>query len=369
MSLKILHTSDIHLGMKFAGYPEVQADLCHARFDCLENMVRIANEKECNLFVISGDIFDRVNIVKKDIIRASNILKNFEGQLVAVLPGNHDFISKGKIDLWSHFNENLGDNVLVLAERKIYPLDHYDLDVNLYACPCNSKHSSENAVGWINDIEKDSHVAHHIGIAHGSLDGFSPDFDKTYYPMTISELEKCGLDLWLVGHTHIPFPVRPGTSDKIFFPGTPEPDGFDCQQEGKAWFIEIDNNKKNYPVLLPTGIFRFSHEEVQVSSAEDIEHLKKRFSSDEYKQTLLKLKMFGRLSKDEYNYLPELRKMLDNQLFHLILNVDALMEEITQETINQEFTEGSFPHKMLNELVHDSEALQIAYDIMREIKK
>jgi DNA repair exonuclease SbcCD nuclease subunit len=369
MSLKILHTSDIHLGMKFAGYPEVQSELSQARFKSLEKLVNIANERKCDLFVLSGDIFDRVSIVKKDIIYASNILKDFQGRLVAVLPGNHDFISKGHTDLWSHFKENMADNVLLLAERKIYSLEHYDLDINLYACPCNSKHSTENAVGWIKEVEKDRQVTHHIGIAHGSLDGFSPDFDKKYYPMTVPELQKCGLDLWLVGHTHTQYPVNPGVADRIFFPGTPEPDGFDCQQEGKAWFIETDNDKKVHPVLLSTGTFRFLHDEVKVNNSKDIKHLEKRFSSDDYKQTLLKLKISGRIRKDDYKNLPKLRKILGSQLFHLILNEDGLTEEITLEAINQEFSEGSFPHKILNELAHDSESLQIAYDIMREIKK
>ena len=35
MSFKIFHTSDIHLGMKFAGYPEVQAELIDARFETM----------------------------------------------------------------------------------------------------------------------------------------------------------------------------------------------------------------------------------------------------------------------------------------------------------------------------------------------
>ena len=46
MSLKIFLTSDLHLGMKFAGYPEVQAELSEARFNALEKLVGTANEKQ-----------------------------------------------------------------------------------------------------------------------------------------------------------------------------------------------------------------------------------------------------------------------------------------------------------------------------------
>ncbi|MBE0427383.1 MAG: DNA repair exonuclease [Nitrospirae bacterium] len=367
MSLKIFHTSDLHLGMKFAGYPEVQAELSEARFKTFENLVSLANREKCDLFIIAGDLFDRVSIAKKDIIRTSKILQEFQGHLVAILPGNHDFISSDSTDLWLYFKENIHDNVVVLNEKKVYPLQHYDLDAHLYAAPCNSKQSGENAIAWTKESKKDGSVAHHIGVAHGSLEGFSPDFDQRYYPMSVSELQKCGLDIWLLGHTHVQYPEKPGTEDRIFYPGTPEPDGFDCQHEGKAWIIEVDDDKKIHPASLSTGTYKFLHEELEVDSLSDLKMLRKRYASEDHRKVLLKLRLKGRLPRDEYESLCEIRKPLEQQLFHLILNDDEVTEEITIDTINQEFTEGSFPHMLLTALAHDSEALQIAYDLIKEV--
>jgi DNA repair exonuclease SbcCD nuclease subunit len=369
MSLKILHTSDTHLGMKFAGYPEVQAELSEARFKTLEKLVTHANSEKCDLLIIAGDLFDRVSIAKKDIIRASKILQEFQGRLVAVLPGNHDFISSDPTDLWLYFRENISDNVIVLNEKKVYSLQHYDLDVHLYAAPCHAKQSGENSIAWIKESTRDGSVAHHIGVAHGSLEGFSPDFDQRYYPMTVSELQNCGVDLWLMGHTHIQYPDKPSATDIIFYPGTPEPDGFDCQHEGKAWMLEIDDDKKIHPASLSIGTYKFLREELEVASASALEMLRKRYSSEDYRKVLLKLKLKGRLPRDEYENLPEIRKTLEQQLFHLILNDDEVTEEITIDVVNQEFTEGSFPHMLLTALTHDSEALQVAYDLIKEVRR
>lgn len=369
MSLRIFHTSDLHLGMKFAGYPEVQVDLSEARFKTLEKLVALANKEECDLFIISGDLFDRVSIAKRDILRASQILQDFQGRLVVVLPGNHDFISGDKTDLWLHFRDNAPANVLILNEERIYPLQHYDLDVYIYAAPCNAKHSGENAVTWIKESSKDSNVLYHIGIAHGSLEGFSPDFDQRYFPMTLQELQKCGLDLWLMGHTHSHYPVKPGDLDMIFYPGTPEPDGFDCQHEGTAWIIEIDEKRKIHATLISTGTHRFLHEEAEVSSSKDLEALKEKYTAQNYKQTLLKLKIKGRLPQNEYTKLPEIKRILQERLFYLLIDDDGVTEQITLERINQEFTEGSFPYKLLAALACDSESLQIAYDLIREIRR
>jgi len=259
MSLRLLITADVHLGMKFAGYPEIQSELAGARFETLENVVKRANAEDCELFVVAGDLFDRVTVAKPDVIRAAQIIDGFEGALVVILPGNHDYYSMAQSDLWTLFKEASGDKTLLLERPQKYPLSHYDLDACLYAAPCEAKHSEENRVDWIRTQARDKGTRFHIGVAHGSLQGFSPDFDKKYYPMTPVGLLNSEMDLWLLGHTHLPSPAQPGKFDKIFYPGTPEPDGFDCDHEGRAWIIEIQDDKSIVPTSLTTGKYRFAH--------------------------------------------------------------------------------------------------------------
>ena len=64
MGIRIFHTADLHLGMKFArGYsPEVQAALVDARFEALAGMVETANREQCSLFAVAGDMFDVVDL-------------------------------------------------------------------------------------------------------------------------------------------------------------------------------------------------------------------------------------------------------------------------------------------------------------------
>src|SRR5665811_95514 len=119
MPLKICVTSDLHLGMKFAGYPEVQSKLTEARFASLEHLVQLANAEKCNLFVIAGDLFERISVSKKDVIRAAQILNEFQGNLVTVLPGNHDYITGDTDDIWAKFKESSGDNVKILKTKQI----------------------------------------------------------------------------------------------------------------------------------------------------------------------------------------------------------------------------------------------------------
>ncbi|MDP8235239.1 MAG: DNA repair exonuclease [Candidatus Erginobacter occultus] len=370
--MKILHTADLHLGMKFAGYPEVQQELCEARFATLERLVETANAESCDLFIIAGDLFDRVGVAKRDIIRTAGILNRFEGKLVLVLPGNHDYLSPEPGEPWTTFRENSGDRVILLAEKRVYPLAHYNLAAAVYPAPCDAKHSSVNSLGWIGGTPREEKIAFQIGVAHGSLEGLSPDFDRQFYPMTREELLECGLDLWLLGHTHLPFPGKPGPRDRIFYSATPEPDGFDCRHGGHAWLIEIGEDKIISPALLSTGRYRFLHDRRELRTAGDLDRLENDYLLPAAREQLLKLKLTGRLAREEYERLPRIREQLRQNLFYLQWDATEITEEITPAMIEREFTAGSFPHRLLTELARekaDFEALQKAYHLLTELKQ
>ncbi len=123
MRLKIFLTADVHLGMKFSGYPaNIQPGLIKARFDTLRSCVNIANKNKCDIFAVAGDLFDSRYIPHSDVVKASQIIDGFEGRLAVVLPGNHDFITAAPTDVWKIFQQNSGDDVIVLSEKRIYDL-------------------------------------------------------------------------------------------------------------------------------------------------------------------------------------------------------------------------------------------------------
>jgi DNA repair exonuclease SbcCD nuclease subunit len=299
------------------------------------------------------------------------MLSDFQGNLVAVLPGNHDFITQSPDGLWAVFKGFADNNVLVLESSRPYSLKPYDLNAILYAAPCHSKHSQENNIGWIREVEKDREAQFHIGIAHGSLEGLSPDFNKEFYPMTESELLSCGLDLWLMGHTHIPYPAIPGPKSKIFYPGTPEPDGFDCCHEGKGLLIEIGEYRVIKAGFFSTGSYRFVRKEAEISRWKDVEEILGRYADSRHGNTLLKLKIKGRLSEEDYKKLGLIRRELEKKLAFLQFDSTEVTVKITPEIIDREFTQHSFPYRLLKGLAEaeDFEGLQKAYEIIREIRK
>jgi exonuclease SbcD len=365
--LTILAVSDLHLGMKFAGLPDVQAELAEARFACLERIVALANERRVDLLLVAGDLFHQVSVAKRDVLRAAQLLRGFEGRLTAVLPGNHDHLSPGQDSLWPAFRDACGDRVLVLDEGRPYPLAHYDLDACLYPGPCRLMHSAENAIGWVKSAGRTAGARHHVGVAHGSLAGVSPDLDGSYYPMREDELGASGLDLWVVGHTHLRYPERPGRASRVFIPGTPEPDGYDCAHAGSAWLLRLDDGAVGAEPV-EAGAYRFVHETLDAPTAENLAALVSRHGGAGAAREVLKVRLAGRLAPEERAALADAERAIHARVLHLDWDDTGVRERIDRAAIDAAYPAGSFPHRLLSSLLDDPEALEIAHQALEEAR-
>ncbi len=162
-----------------------------------------------------------------------------------------------------------------------------------------------------------------------------------------------------------------GTDELIFFPSCPEPDGFDCRHPGAAWIIDLGEDHAASFRSVVTGAFRFHDLEVPVANEADIQKLQEQFAGMNQHKDLVKLKLIGRVPAEVYETRAEFLERLRNRVLYLEADLSELLREIRQEDIDREFTEGSFPHRLLTELTaqqEDALALQMAYELVRAAK-
>ena len=135
--------------------------------------------------------------------------------------------------------------------------------------------------------------------------------------------------------------------------------------------IEVDEDKWIGLESLFTGTYCFMREEHTLESASDLQRLVKELQVVEQARTLLRLTLRGRLEADQ---LFELRRHLEEaekSLFYTHIDDSGLLESINEQNVEAEFTEGSFPYRLLKQLIakKDFEALQIAYALLKEQKR
>ena len=59
MPIRIVHTADSHIGLRFKQYPTPVANrLIEERHLALGRLVNVANEQNAHFFVVAGDLFD-----------------------------------------------------------------------------------------------------------------------------------------------------------------------------------------------------------------------------------------------------------------------------------------------------------------------
>ncbi len=372
MALKVFHTGDVHIGMRFNRYETIKQDLIEARFQTLRRMVDMANAEGCNLFVVAGDLFDNVRVPKGDVRKAARILAEFSGECVAVLPGNHDY-DDGQGELWPIFTDAAGDRACVLNSMRPMDLSAYGLDgVVLYPAPCDAKHSDQHRLGWIKQLTERPAAKWQIGVGHGALSGLSPDLDSRYFNMSEADLKFCNLDLWCLGHTHIAYPAGEQLTDSsIFNCGTPEPDGLDCRHQGSAWLMELGEDRSVIAKRVTTGSYQFADLQLTVQGHDDFEALTRQLLADNPQKKVVRLRLNGRLDEDIYRYRLDWSGQLRDQLAYLDVQDDDLRVRINRSLIDREFTLGSFPHGLLSALTEspdDDEALQLAYELVKGVK-
>lgn len=371
--IKILHISDIHVGMKFLRYPDsVRNSLIDARFEVIQRAVSAADELKCDIMAITGDIFETIKVSKREVDRVTQLLKAFSGSAIWILPGNHDYYND-TLQLWQWFKASLPDHAIILNEPVMTRFEIEGLNVDIYPAPCDRKHSETNALEWLKQapVESDSI---NVVLAHGAIKEISPDLNGNYFPMSLDELNGLQHDLVLIGHTHVPYPS--GTSaeskvynSKVYNAGTPEPDGLNYQHAGGGWYIEIDADKRINAKRISLGQFRFFDVKLTFNDEINETMFYGLFSGYPLEKVIARVKVDGYLAQADFERRHTVYESAKKSFHHLEIEELSLKPKFTRSDVDRLFSVGSVPYVLLTKLFDDEDenTAHLALELMHEV--
>lgn len=372
--LRIFVTGDNHIGMKYASH-EQAAVLASGRISAFEGMVKTANQENCALFVITGDLFENTySISKRDIKTLLDTLSGFQGTVV-VLPGNHDYYDK-EVKVWQYFKDVMAscDNIMLLTDYRPYELEIDGEAVILYPALCTSLHSApgQNNLGWMKELTIAPEAAYHIGIAHGAVEGETIDNEGQYFLMKRSELESIPMDAWLIGHTHVPFPRNLSevytAGERIFNAGTHMQTDVSCNTEGLCFVVEIGEDKAVRAKKVLSGNLRFCRKHITVTAGQ-MENTLADALKDIADNSVVDLILTGAVTIEEYE---DRHKLLESALARFVegtYNDYSLSKLISGDLIESEFPETSFCAGLLKALLDEPKEAQLAYELLKSLKE
>ena len=372
--IKIFLTGDNHIGLKYNSHPEAEI-LVRKRIDAFGPMVEKANEEECDLFVIAGDLFDRTTgINKKDIRTIQEHLSRFSGTVI-VLPGNHDYYDED-VKVWRDFREEMDrhDNIMLLTSYEPRQIPVNDQNVVLYPAFCTERHSKpgENNLDWIKrETILPDEKTYCIGLAHGAIEGVSIDQEGAYFQMSTAELEQIPMDVWLIGHTHVPYPrdlkETPQEAGKIFNAGSHVQNDVSTNTEGLCFIIEIGDDKKVMARKFVSGNIRFWRRSVTVTAGNMKEELE-RSVEDIGKESVVELLLSGAVTDEEYKNRASIINGVLDGFIEGEYNDFEMSRLITADLIDSEYPETSIASGLLKSLLDNPREAQLAYDLLKEMK-
>lgn len=372
--LKMYVTGDNHIGLKYASH-EQAAVLASSRITAFESMVQTANQELCDLFVITGDLFENTySIPLKDVRLLLELLSHFRGTVV-VLPGNHDYYSKDA-KVWQYFRDAMAgyDNILLLTDYRPYPLTVNGEEAILYPALCTSLHSApgENNLGWLRETDFPETGAYRIGIAHGAVQGETIDREGAYFLMTRPELESIPMDVWLIGHTHVPFP-RDLTGEfapagTIFNAGSHVQTDVSCNTEGLCFIVELSQDKSVRAKKVCSGNLRFYRRSIALSAG-TMEETLARELADIADNSVVDLILSGAVTAVEYENRHSIMETVLSRFLEGTYDDYALSKLISKELIDAEFPETSFSAGLLTALLDTPKEAQLAYELLKALKE
>lgn len=350
--LRIIHTSDIHLGAKFASLGKKADAQRQALKDSFAKVIDHAIASKANLFLITGDLFDSnfpspqsVNFVRAQLARL-----NEERIWTMLLPGTHDCLAKSSVYTREDFARNM-PYVHVFDEAAASAKEIPDIDATVFAKPSAANKSTESPVAFLASATKSATTQYKIAMAHGSvqIEGKSASDDM---PITLREIAESGVQYLALGHWH-------GAQDFSFgntvawYAGSPEvtyQEGKGGIGQGYALAVDVMETAKVKPVKISEKVVREVDIDMQIY--ENVENVVYELEKLADPNCLLLVNVFGFAESAVFVDPERIVQELEGKFFSMkVKNTTALkLPEVTALNYPEELVIGQFVRIMQKKL-------------------
>lgn len=262
MAFRFIHSSDLHLGRRFANIAEppdgnLRGRLMEARFDKIRALATAARDHGAGHVLLAGDSFDSATPSRQVLRQALAAMRDAQGVQWWLLPGNHDNLRNAE-QVWDEIDRDAPENVHALRGPDVVEIAP---GVALLPCPVPVRATGRDLTKDLPGIAT-AEGAIRIGLAHGGV----VDFTESGEQIPPDRERSAGLDYLALGDWHGRLQVSPRTQ----YPGTPEQDRFKHGARGQCLAVTIAQSQAIPEVSeIQTGSFLWSDIALSLHEGED----------------------------------------------------------------------------------------------------
>jgi exonuclease SbcD len=309
--LKILHTADIHLGMKFLGLGNKGASQREQLRATFKNVIATAINEKVNIVLIAGDLFDASQQPQRNIdlvIEQFNLLGS-NNIPICLIPGTHDSLDSSSVYRKVDF-EGKCSNLEIFADENVSCKEYLGLDLTVYGKPNLSNRSYTSP---LKGLKRSTSTRFHVAMAHGSF--YIPDRTaEDDHVFRLEEIEASGMNYLALGHWHRPY--RCSEKPPAWYPGPPE--WISGQTEkGVVLLISLLDSGEVKVDSRKLGFRDYDEVEIDLSEIQERARLKVRLSEGANQNLVRQVTLKGLRDAGLIINPEELETDLGDKFFHL----------------------------------------------------
>ncbi len=233
MSVRLLHTSDVHLGATFKVLGERGRDQHRQLRDTFARVITLALEERVDAVLIAGDLFDSVPAARVQLpFAAEQFARLGEARIPAcVIAGNHDPLGEGSASLWRDLQARCPDLAVFgpRLEARTFP----ERDLTVVGRSVTGELSAESPLLGLPVSRRTRHL---VGLAHGSVQ--RPDLPARFGLITPEEIGASGVDYLALGDWHSARDLSSG-GVAAWYSGSPEMIDVDQMDSGSVCLVTL----------------------------------------------------------------------------------------------------------------------------------
>ncbi len=233
MSVRILHTADVHLGATFRMLGDRGREQRRQVASTFARVVTLAIEESVDVVLIAGDLFDSVAAARAHLGFAAQELRRLgdAGIPACAVAGNHDPLGDGSAGVWRDL-ATVASSATIFGpslEARVFP----DLDLTVVGRSSLRQLSAESPLdGW--PVARNTRFV--VALAHGSVQ--RPDLPAQFGQITREEIQRCGADYVALGDWHSIRDVSHG-GVTAWYSGAPEMIDLDEPDSGNVCLVTL----------------------------------------------------------------------------------------------------------------------------------
>jgi DNA repair exonuclease SbcCD nuclease subunit len=343
--LRILHTSDVHVGKAFEQFGPFGQKLRAQIKETLAKVFQLAAERRVDAVLLAGDVFDSEKISPADIRFFMDTVSSIQPIPVFFLPGTwtHDSINQKAIFRSRHFLEKKPENLQIFTKEKV---ETFKLAAGRLAI--HGRAVLPDSDNPLDGLKPDPSTEFNVLLLHTGIALPQIPQENQACHLKREQIEHCGFSYLAMGDRHTFTRFFNESRTFVQYPGSPETLQFrEGEESGFVAMVNMDNGRVSVEKVA-SGHYHWTELDISWEKVGSVDALKKTVGRIADPKRVLRIKLTGTTTSNESIDVERLIEELSSSVAYLDIDTKTLHYETPTQALDQDYRDKTVEHAFVS---------------------